>query len=82
MQIQLKLFASLRDCLPDPNKSILDIDVDSEIAISDLIERYNIPADSVHLVLINGVYVTPEDFSKTQMKEGDVVAMWPPIAGG
>jgi molybdopterin converting factor small subunit len=33
-------------------------------------------------VLINGVYVAPEDRATRTLVEGDVLAIWPPIAGG
>jgi molybdopterin converting factor small subunit len=36
----------------------------------------------VHLVLINGHYVAPADRATRALVEGDVLAIWPPIAGG
>jgi len=36
----------------------------------------------VHLVLINGSYVAPEDRATRTLVDGDVLAIWPPIAGG
>jgi sulfur carrier protein ThiS len=36
----------------------------------------------VHLVLINGHYVPPEQRASRVLNEGDVLAIWPPIAGG
>jgi sulfur carrier protein ThiS len=36
----------------------------------------------VHLVLINGVYVPPDERATRRLAEGDVLAIWPPIAGG
>ena len=36
----------------------------------------------VHLVLVNGVYVQPEERASRVLKDGDVLAIWPPIAGG
>jgi molybdopterin converting factor small subunit len=36
----------------------------------------------VHLVLVNGVYVPPAERLSFTPKEGDVLAIWPPIAGG
>jgi sulfur carrier protein ThiS len=36
----------------------------------------------VHLVLINGVFVPPPERTSRALKEGDVLAIWPPIAGG
>jgi len=36
----------------------------------------------VHLVLVNGHYVAPEVRATRQLVENDVLAIWPPIAGG
>jgi molybdopterin converting factor small subunit len=36
----------------------------------------------VHLVLVNGHYINPEDRATRTLAEGDVLAIWPPIAGG
>jgi sulfur carrier protein ThiS len=40
------------------------------------------PEKLVHLVLVNGSYVAPEQRPSQTLKEGDVLAIWPPIAGG
>ena len=47
-----------------------------------LIERYALPKRLCHLVLVNGLYIEPLQRDKRQLLEGDVVAIWPPIAGG
>ncbi len=36
----------------------------------------------VHLVLVNGKYVEPADRMTRTLIDGDVLAIWPPIAGG
>jgi len=33
-------------------------------------------------VLVNGVFVQPADRLSRRLNEGDVLAIWPPIAGG
>jgi sulfur carrier protein ThiS len=45
-------------------------------------EPYGLPAKMVHLVLVNGHYIAPEDRATTALKAGDALAIWPPIAGG
>ena len=40
------------------------------------------PPKLVHLVLVNGVFIAPEDRATRTLVEGDVLAIWPPIAGG
>ena len=56
--------------------------VPSNSTIADIIAPYNLPMKLVHLVLTNGVYVAPEDRATRTLQEGDVLAIWPPIAGG
>jgi molybdopterin converting factor small subunit len=36
----------------------------------------------VHLVLVNGRYIDPDKRANQPLVEGDVLAIWPPIAGG
>jgi sulfur-carrier protein len=40
------------------------------------------PPKLVHLVLVNGTYIYPEKRGTQVLAEGDVLAIWPPIAGG
>jgi molybdopterin converting factor small subunit len=47
-----------------------------------LIERYHLPPQLVHLVLVNGIYQDKSARELTRLREGDTVAMWPPVAGG
>ena len=50
--------------------------------IAQIIEPFGLPEKMVHLVLVNGSYVAPEDRMSKTLKEGDALAIWPPIAGG
>jgi molybdopterin synthase sulfur carrier subunit len=47
-----------------------------------IIEPFGMPEKLVHLVLVNGVYVAPAERLTFWPKDGDVLAIWPPIAGG
>ena len=84
MHIKLKVFATLRDHLQAStgNKSEIDLDFDEEVTVLHVIEHHKLPKDMIHLALINGVYVAPDDLATSKLKEGDVLALWPPIAGG
>ena len=84
MKITLKLFASLGDYLPPNDRigNITHIDVDPQMSILQIIEPYGLPMKLVHLVLINGVFVPPDERATRTLAEGDVLAIWPPIAGG
>jgi molybdopterin synthase sulfur carrier subunit len=84
MNITFKLFATLTDYLPvDSRRSnIVELDVAPEATISQIIEPFGLPPRLVHLVLVNGRYIAPELRLTTTLAEGDVLAIWPPIAGG
>ena len=84
MNITLKLFASLTDYLPVESKytNIVALDIAPETTIMQLVERYRLPPKEVHLVLVNGSYIAPELRASKTLVEGDVLAIWPPIAGG
>jgi sulfur carrier protein ThiS len=84
MQITLKLFATLTDYLPAAARrsNQISLDVDPEATILGIIEPFGLPDKLVHLVLVNGKYIAPEKRGSTCLVEGDVLAIWPPIAGG
>ena len=84
MKITLKLFASLTDYLPAEARytNVVTLDIAPEASISQIIEPYGLPPKLVHLVLINGKYIEPTKRLTQTLVEGDVLAIWPPIAGG
>lgn len=84
MKITFKLFATLTDYLPaDARRSNqVELDVAPDASISQIIEPFGMPAKLVHLVLVNGRFIAPELRTNTTLNEGDVLAIWPPIAGG
>jgi len=83
MNITLKLYATLSDYLPDQTKdNKVELSVRDKTTIDEVVEQFNLPHKLVSLVLVNGVYVYPTARITTKLKEGDVLAIWPPIAGG
>jgi len=50
--------------------------------VAQIVETFKLPAAMVHLVLINGRYVEPSARATQALVQGDVLAIWPPIAGG
>jgi sulfur carrier protein ThiS len=84
MNVKVKLFATLSDYLPaDARKgNEVALNVPERVTVAQVIERFNLPLKLVHLVLINGHYVPPELRGERPLIEGDVLAIWPPIAGG
>lgn len=84
MKITLKLYASLTDYLPAQARSsnLIGLEIAPGSSIQQIIEPLGLPPRLVHLVLVNGTYVDPGKRLTQTLAEGDVLAIWPPIAGG
>ncbi|MCB1933229.1 MoaD/ThiS family protein [Accumulibacter sp.] len=84
MQVTLKLYAFLTDYLPaDARRSnTLALEIPDESTVSSLIAARALPPRLVHLVLLNGQFVPPGQRDARRLCAGDVLAIWPPIAGG
>lgn len=84
MRIAFKLYATLSDYLPAEARrtNTLSLEVAEGSTVDQLIDEQNLPRNLVHLVLVNGFYIPPSLRASHPLKEGDVLAIWPPIAGG
>lgn len=83
MQITFKLYATLSDYLPaGAEKNIVRLELTGPTTVETVIRQHRLPADLVHLVLVNGIYIAPEKLADTTLEDGDVLAIWPPVAGG
>ena len=72
--IEVRLFATLRE--GRGKVQMLDV---ADIAVAgDIIRRLEIPTEEVAILLINGFHQKPE----TPVKDGDIVAIFPPVGGG
>jgi sulfur carrier protein ThiS len=89
VKIVFKLFAMLSDHLPEEvdgvrrTGNIIELPQVAEgTTVQQLIERFNLPPKLVHLVLVDGTYLAPADRATRVLKDGEALAIWPPIAGG
>lgn len=83
MRITFKLFAGLaRHLPPDTRHNMLELEIADGASVHAVIDRFQVPRAAAHLVLVNGVYVEPGDRDHALLAEGDVLAVWPPVAGG
>lgn len=83
MDITFKLFATLTDYLPaGARHNQLRLPVDEGSTVQQVIDRFNMPPKLVHLVLVNGHYIAPDQRANRALLPDDVLAVWPPIAGG
>lgn len=84
MEITFKLFAALSDYLPPDARrtNALQLDVTEGCTVAELIDSWALPPRMVHLVLVDGEFVPPLQRAQRRLLAGEVVAIWPPIAGG
>ncbi len=84
MKVTFKLFAMLQDYLPAEAKkdNSLSLDLAEETTVLQVIARVALPPKSCHRVLIDGNFVPPAERASRQLREGETLAIWPPIAGG
>ena len=79
MDIEVNLFATLRDYLPKgSSRFYCKMEVDEHTRVQDILERLKIPEEIPKIILINGVHGKKEQ----PLKDGDVVSIFPPVAGG
>ena len=74
-QIQLKLFATLREFTPP---SADNYSIDKGISIFELLEQINMPREKAKLVFVNGVKA---ELTST-LEGGERVGIFPPVGGG
>ena len=83
MKMYIEFYASLMKYLPPGSSRFRrEIKVEDSLVLNRLIERYHIGPEEAHIVLVNGLFVCGEDREGRELQEGDVVSIWPPVAGG
>jgi sulfur carrier protein len=79
MEIEVKLFATLRDYLPKGSSRFsCKMEVGGSTRVQDILSRLKIPEEIPKIILINGVHGKREQI----LKDGDVLSIFPPVAGG
>ena len=84
MRITFKLFATLQDYLPEQAKktNALALELPEGATVADVVARFALPEKLVHLVVIDGHFVPPDQRSHRVLNDGETLAVWPPVAGG
>ena len=72
--IEVRLFATLRQ----GRGKVQMLPAESFACAGDIIKHLEIPAEEGAILLINGFHQKPEQ----SVKDGDVVAIFPPVGGG
>jgi sulfur-carrier protein len=84
MKVTLKLFASLAGHLPAEARSshAMNLDAPPGTTVLDVIRRQGIPEAVCAIVLVDGVWVARPERATRVLSEGEVLSIWPPVAGG
>ena len=72
--IEVRLFAGLRQ----GRQKIYQMEAASVNNVQDIMDLLNIQRTEVNILLINGFHQKPE----TEVKEGDIVSLFPAVGGG
>ena len=75
--IEVRFFATLRE----GRGKITQVPAEEASTAADLLDllrRFDIAAEEVAILLINGFHSKPED----PVKDGDVISLFPPVGGG
>ena len=72
--IEVRFFATLRQ----GRGKITEIPAEEASCAGDILQRFDIPAKEVAILLINGFHSKPED----PVKDGDIISLFPPVGGG
>ena len=83
MRVTVKLYATLGDYLPAGSRNNrVEVEVPEGAPVGTVLAPFAFPPRLTHLVLVNGTFVPPEERATSMLKDGDTLAVWPPIAGG
>ena len=79
MKVEVRLFALFERYLPSGSEGdAVSLDVPPGTTVGDVMESLKIPSDLSCLTVINGRDVSPGQV----LAPGDVLSMFPPLAGG
>jgi len=80
VEVEVKLYANLQDYLPEKaeGSNTFAVEMEPGKKLGDLIEGLGIPESEVKMVFVNNKKRQEE----YEIQDGDIIAIFPPIAGG
>jgi sulfur-carrier protein len=79
MEITVKLFATLQDWVPvGARENAFSLSLREGTTVAEVIQELKIPAEMKLIILVNSVHAGKDQV----LHPGDVLALFPPIAGG
>jgi molybdopterin converting factor small subunit len=79
MKAEIRLFANFRDFLP-PGSGPLSFTTTFEghKTVDDIVKELKLPDDIPRIIIVNGLHAEADYV----VQDGDVVSLFPPLAGG
>jgi len=79
MKVEVKLFANFREYLPPGSSSYTHLlDLDEGTTVRQVLENLKVPSSMPMIILVNGIYKQADEV----LHLGDVLSVFPPVAGG
>lgn len=84
MYIEVRMFMEFRKYLPlDAVEGKARVKVEEGTTVDGLLESLGVPLDEPKILVVNGVsHGACAPASDQKLKDGDVVAVFPPVGGG
>ena len=84
MQIEVRMFMEYRQYLPeDAVEGKTTVTMEEGTTVDTLLKSFAIPLDEPKILVINGVsHGACSSVPDHKLKDGDVVAIFPPVGGG
>ena len=80
MRVEVRLYATLADHVAEAQAAVpFEVELPDEATANELIGHLRLPADEIHLVIIDGRVVHNR---ATRLANGSRVALFPPVGGG
>ena len=84
MEVEVRLFANLRQRLPDAPRGRGRLTLPDGASLQALLDVLAIPPEQAQMVLVNGEKAPRDRAAREaiQLTGGDSIAIFPPLAGG
>jgi molybdopterin synthase sulfur carrier subunit len=79
MKVEVNLYATLSQYIPDGNKGSTHIvEVEEGTTVGELLRQMGVPTQSAKLIFLDGMHSDLD----TVLKEGNRLGVFPPVGGG
>ena len=81
MNIRLRLFATLREYLPQGGSEVA-LELSDAATVADALAVLGVPLNLAHVAFVNGRHVLKPELPTRVLQDGDVVSVFPAVGGG